>query len=523
MSSHVFSIGDYVKIINESSPLKFSVGKIEEILIPPASNKIIRFTMFFFPEETREGRQEHNSVNELYSSSEIEKEVYSNIISKCEVLTYENYLKKRLSKNSKNVYFFRQKYIPETGNYQPDLDPSCYCNTIFNPDEDYSQCSKCKEFFHLSCFLKSGNKKCFNELCNNIIENQMTTTQLEQLKSNIPSLGNKRKRSEDIIKPQTEEKYKNLPEENRLYLINLIDNIEKLKNRKNVLMTETQKVRNNAKESLLFVLLYGVEELKVKKIDFWEKVNKQSGQKKLTKEALDDFNNIRKFCDTLSNEIEYCLFSSNKEIISNIYKRKLFTLITNLQDDRNTELRISILMGDITPMKLVEMNSDELAPSSVKKRRREQQNKYFKEQVYLDGEIKIIAKNHKGDTILSVDPKDKNNEGFISYTVLQKSNYERTQDLKDKDAEFSDGGSGDEIDGAIKKKEKKRQLAEIIQNKYKNLPPEKVRFYVDLEDCRREKIISKINKRITQNLKPETVQEMNELRKKFNIFSFKKN
>ena len=62
MSQRYYSIGDYVKIKNESSFYKYVVGKIEEILSGSStSNKVIRYTLFFFPEDTKEGRQEHIS------------------------------------------------------------------------------------------------------------------------------------------------------------------------------------------------------------------------------------------------------------------------------------------------------------------------------------------------------------------------------------------------------------------------------------------------------------------------------
>ncbi len=514
MSQRYYSIGDYVKIKNESSFYKYVVGKIEEILSGSStSNKVIRYTLFFFPEDTKEGRQEHNSKNEIYNSTEIEKELYSNIISKCEVYSFENYLKRRIQKNTKNTYFYRQRYNRDTGIYVPDLDPSCYCEKIFNPDEEYAQCSKCKEYFHLACYFKSPNKKCFNELCNNIIENQMTTAQIEKLKTNYVGLGSKRKRSDDMQKPLVEEKYKNIPENNRLYLINLIENIERAR-RTNSNMTEIQKVRSNARDSFLFALYYGIEELKIKNGEFWLKIEKQSlDKKKLTRENLNDEDMIKKYCENLSIEIEFCLYSANNEVISSVYKRKLYTLITNLQNEINTELRTKILLGDIPPMNLVTMTSDELAPSSVKKRKMEQQNKYFKEQVYLDGEVKLIAKNHKGDTILSVDPKDRNNDGFISYNVLQKNSYS-TKDFRDRDADMY-GEREDNSDIVMKRNEMKKQLGERYKMKYKNISQDKIRFCVDLEDISPDYLTSRINERINI-LKPESIEELNKMRKEMN-------
>ena len=70
-------------------------------------------------------------------------------------------------------------------------------------------------------------------------------------------------------------------------------------------------------------------------------------------------------------------------------------------DHRNTELRFAILNGDILANELVKLSSEELAPSTIKNKRIERQNKYFKEQVLMKEDMKIITKNHKGESILN--------------------------------------------------------------------------------------------------------------------------
>ena len=155
------------------------------------------------------------------------------------------------------------------------------------------------------------------------------------------------------------------------------------------------------------------------------------------------------------------------------------------------------------------MTSDELAPSSVKKRRMEQQNKYFKEQVYLDGEVKLIAKNHKGDTILSVDPKDRNNDGFISYNVLQNAN----KDFRDSDIY---GEMEESNDSMMKISEMKKQLRERYRIQYKNLSDEKIRACAELEEISLDYLISRINEKLSI-LKPESVEELNKMRNGINV------
>ena len=235
---------------------------------------------------------------------------------------------------------------------------------------------------------------------------------------------------------------------------------------------------------------------------------------------LKDENYISNFCNTLSYEIEYYIYLANKETISSAYKKKLLMLYTNLIDDRNTELRISILLGDISPSKLAEMSSEELAPSSVKKRRIEQQNKYFKEQVLMEEDAKIIAKNHKGDALLSVEPKDKNSEGFIPFEVLEQSKVikETIKDNEPQTIEQMHQNALEEARREIKKKklmakkEEAKQHVKEIELKFKNLSSEQLKFYFELDEFKRENIIGKINEKIKSNLKTETVDEINKTR-----------
>ena len=79
-------------------------------------------------------------------------------------------------------------------------------------------------------------------------------------------------------------------------------------------------------------------------------------------------------------------------------------------DFRNPELRFSILNGDLTANELVKLSSEQLAPSRIKNMRTERQNKYFKEQVLMKDEMKIIAKTHKGESFLNVDSNNSDSD-----------------------------------------------------------------------------------------------------------------
>lgn len=426
----MYKVGDYVIIKSEDDTK--TVGKIEEIFKNSVNSyQLVRYTKYFSPSETPEGKQEHNSINEVYKSSDKEKEFYSSIINRCQVLPLDIYLKKGYNRQSKNVFFYRQKYLENEHKYLPEnkqLKRGCYCNTIINPDTDYSLCPKCNTFYHIECINKISNKVCPNPDCGNILDSTISTNQ--------KLLGNKRERQDDKKKYV---KFKNLPEKNRNTLIKNIDQIEKVNHLFSKGLDETTKSRKNAQKNFLYALLYGIEEMKVNinKEEFWknlEKIeNKYNNEKNrnkilnmnlnskynfINKESINDNEFINKYCEILSIQIEFLIFLANNENTGDNYKKKILTLYTNLRDERNSELRLSVLTNQISIEKLVELSSEELAPTSVQKKRLEQEAKYFKEQVLRQEDEEINAISRKG-ILLSVEPVDKNTENLNQYDMLE--------------------------------------------------------------------------------------------------------
>ncbi|KAG0689916.1 RNA polymerase II elongation factor [Pichia californica] len=66
-------------------------------------------------------------------------------------------------------------------------------------------------------------------------------------------------------------------------------------------------------------------------------------------------------------DIESAIFSQNKDQINDSYRNKLRSLILNIKNKNNQQLRDNILDGTILPSKLINMTSQELAPESLKK------------------------------------------------------------------------------------------------------------------------------------------------------------
>jgi hypothetical protein len=251
-----------------------------------------------------------------------------------------------------------------------------------------------------------------------------------------------------------------------------------------------------------------------------------------------------KICNNIAIAIEANIFLNNNELINNAYKKKFRTLYLNLIDYRNSELRFSILNSDITPQELVKMSSEELAPSSLKSRRMERQNKYFQEQVLMKEEAKIIAKTHKGESILTVNQDQPDLEQYITPDALEQQNTKENKKEKFSDKASWDYPSDNEErknifergDSQLTNKTLtiQRDNSSILENsgksiaavsnfpsinkknkkeiKYKNLSEEQVQFHNMLEEYTRENLFHKLNEKLKIQLKPSTVDEIIKMR-----------
>ena len=65
--------------------------------------------------------------------------------------------------------------------------------------------------------------------------------------------------------------------------------------------------------------------------------------------------------------IEAAIFVQNKDKVNDAYRNKLRSLILNMKNKNNPQLRANVLDGTIPPAKLTTMSSAELAPESLKK------------------------------------------------------------------------------------------------------------------------------------------------------------
>ena len=146
------------------------------------------------------------------------------------------------------------------------------------------------------------------------------------------------------------------------------------------------------------------------------------------------------------------------------------------------------------------MSSDELAPPDEKKKRLEQQKKFFKEQVFVPENMKIVAINYKDDNILSGIAKD--NTGINPFEVLENNN--------NHESEVSDNENNEKKNY---KKNNQKSEYKALESKYSNLSSDMLNFYFALDKCKPDVLKKEINEKLKQ-LKPETLEELNKMKEK---------
>ena len=301
--------------------------------------------------------------------------------------------------------------------------------------------------------------------------------------------------------------YRNLPQENRQNLINLIDHIKSETKLLSASLTPQEKTRKTFKDKILFSLLYGTEEIKIHLNDesYWENIKQE--KKNEMKELMSNTQDRNQFCEKLAIQIEMMIFLDCKEKVSEIYRKKLYELCLNMLDTKNEILRKKVILGIITYEQLTKMKGEELLNPEKQQKLREQKKKFFKEQMFLTEETKVI--NHKevsSNTLVGDEIKEEVNTN--SYDIL---NYQNNNFKSKKES------SGNLKEKKEENKNKNEKNVHKEKSKLSGLSSEMLKFYFEIDEFRKETLIKKINDTINGNLKEETVNEINDKRKKFNV------
>ena len=141
----------------------------------------------------------------------------------------------------------------------------------------------------------------------------------------------------------------------------LVDYINKLRstseNQSNTSMaaadqTKTLQTRKNARDNFTYALLLGVAEAKLH--------SEEIPGLKIDSDSL--WSEATKKCNELSLKIESGMYVSFDSEVSREYSRKFRSLLTSLRHEDNHDLRMKILRGQIEPMSVSQLRSDQLAP-----------------------------------------------------------------------------------------------------------------------------------------------------------------
>ena len=299
--------------------------------------------------------------------------------------------------------------------------------------------------------------------------------------------------------------YSNLPEENRKYLIGLIDRIKSETKLFSSSLSTTEKTRRMYKDKILNCLLYGIEEIKTHLNDesYWENI--KSDQKNKIKGIMSNPEEQIEFCKKLALQIETLVFLEFREKADEKYKNKIaFELVLNMHDLKNEILRKKIIFGIIPYEQLIKMSAEELANPEKQQKLKEQRKKFVKEQMLLTEETKVI--NHKevsSNTLVGDEIKEEaNNYDMMRYRDNNFKNKKESGIIKEKKDE---------------NRNKSDKNAPKEKSKLSGLSSELLNFYFEIDEFRKETLIKKINEKISGNLKEATVNEIKEKRKKFNV------
>ena len=297
--------------------------------------------------------------------------------------------------------------------------------------------------------------------------------------------------------------YRNLPQENRQYLINLIDHIKSETKLLSASLTPTEKTRRTFKDKLLYSLLYGIEEIKTHLNDesYWESI--KSEKKEEIKGLMSNPQEQNQFCQKLALQIETSVFLENREKTTEHYKNKLYDLCRNMLDSKNEILRKKIIFEIISYEQLIKMSADELANPEQQQKLKEQRKKFFKEQMFLTEETKVI--NHKevsSNTLVGEEIKEEANNFDLMHYQSSKSfiNKKESGIMKER-----------------KEENKNEKSVHKEKSKLSGLSSEMLNFYFEIDEFRKETLIKKINEKINGNLQEATVNEIKEKRKIFNV------
>uniref|UniRef100_A0A7N0UMD8 BAH domain-containing protein n=1 Tax=Kalanchoe fedtschenkoi TaxID=63787 RepID=A0A7N0UMD8_KALFE len=171
---NVLLVGDNI-LLKAPKGKKPYVAKVIEITADDKQGKNnvqIEGRWYYRPEDAKGGRRNFHGKNELFLSNHVDTQLPESIEGKCNVCTFEEYLKLDVVENTD--YFYRLQYDPNTQQFNPNrlevygtlnfqhnpffyhyilltVRRTCVCELPVNPDLMLVKCDICSGRFHPEC------------------------------------------------------------------------------------------------------------------------------------------------------------------------------------------------------------------------------------------------------------------------------------------------------------------------------------------------------------------------------------
>lgn len=160
------------------------------------------------------------------------------------------------------------------------------------------------------------------------------------------------------------------------------------------------------------------------------------------------------------------------------------------------------------------MSNEELAPEAIRTKRIERQEKHFKEQVLMEEETKIIAKTHKGESILTV------GDSIVNYDDKKKEKESNDDEVKSQKGSWYSNSDNEEktVKKIVSVSNKTVNKQDIEPIKYPNLNEEMKELYYRVLELTpvylinvyfQEKMQKKLQDKLKAHLNAKTLLEFN--------------
>lgn len=456
-----YQIGDTVIISRNTGK---NIGKIEEI---QQTEGTFTYTEFQAPGESQVPRQSHHGKFELIKSDIVCKEDLRSVLQKCFVYKLKEYIKlSREERTSKDNYVVRQFYEEERKILRPEiLERECFDSIIVNPDDELIQCH-CGKFYRVSCISEE------NSICDScgidMLSDQAIGSELEKRQKDpifLDSMVPLKKLNSGFDFSSASNILSTMSNNNNMILNNQLDSRdnygskriklgslssnEKLKKvnelKKRVTdkansqldkfkqsmqlsrqIPEQERIRQKIRENFFFAVIYGFEEFRIrheKKPNYFDVFDQEAIKKLLAMDVKSEID----FVKTITLAIEANLYHKYNRNVGKTseYTSKSRTIVLNLKHERNFELRLKILLEDISPSEQAGMSEEELAPKSVHNERQQKQQEFFSAREITE-QWKTIGKNHKDE----LDINDTEDQKFGPPVALTMANGDMHQSAR---------------------------------------------------------------------------------------------